>query len=264
MATRFYLPSSGTPAFSALPVHSSWENTGDVVRLPMSTQRSNTALTTRTLLWPTTAATNDWIWWQFQSPPIMTPIRFTYTHTARCVIGKCGETTTNGNTGLAVITRLIGADGADIGTLNTSMQAGGSEFLLIAAAASKLQGPDPFISDVLAPAGSRIIVELGVRGTSNALENIQMRTGDPLGIQDFSFTDALTNDIVSWFELSADVDFGDAYYNFFWINDATIPEIIIKPIQAANYLSMTVANGQIIPIKGKLRGSGALVVGLLP
>ena len=66
MATRFYLPSSGTAPLTSLAVDASWSISTGLVRRPTDVTKSNTALTNTSQTWAS-IVTNDWVWYQFQS-----------------------------------------------------------------------------------------------------------------------------------------------------------------------------------------------------
>lgn len=111
MATRFYLPSSGTPPLNSLSVHSGWEQTTGLVRLPTLTTKQDTALTTSQRTWPSTA-TQQWAWFQFQSEQLLSAYSWTTADTVSMVLGKLAETTNGGDTHLAYIVRVVSSDGA--------------------------------------------------------------------------------------------------------------------------------------------------------
>jgi len=260
MATRLYLPSSGTAPIVDLALAGAWNTTGDLIRLPMYPTPSGTALTTRTLTWANTSSA-AWVWWQFQSPPIAKPV--TLTGQSQFVIGKCAETTTNGDTVLMFQDWLSSSTGDNKGLLY-SMYVGGTEYALMASAGTRYRGPMT-TNRLSAVAGDRIILEVGVYGTTPAVENIQMRIGDPVGTADFAFTEDLTTDLLPFLEISTDIDFGEVYYDFSYISSTSGGTTAnVLPVQSASSVALTVAAGQIIPIKSRIKSSPATVVGLLP
>ncbi len=100
MATKIYLPSSGTAPLSSLAVNSNWELSTSMVRLPCSTSKANTSLTTKQATWPATT-TQQWVWYQYQSEALQASYTWTTSDTVSMVIGKCAETTSSGDTHLA-------------------------------------------------------------------------------------------------------------------------------------------------------------------
>jgi len=208
MATRFYLPSSGTPPLSSLAVNTNWEQTTGLVRLPTKTTKQNTALTSSNKTWPSTA-TQQWAWYQFQSEQLLAAYSWTTADTVSMVLGKLAETTTSGDTHLAYIVRIVSSDGTVERGVIGLMHATSTEFALTAAAATRIHsalttGATAFNSQI----GDRIIIELGVHGVTPAAESIQMRVGDPTASADFALTAALTTDLCSWVELSRTVSLG--------------------------------------------------------
>lgn len=261
MATRLYLAASGAAPLTTLPLAGpAWGVTGDLVRLPMYSSPSGTALATRTLAWAA-GTTANWVWWQFQSPPISRPSLLGGTN--RLIIGQCAETTTNGDTSLLYHLWLASPSGENKGVLS-SMFVGGTEFPLVASAATRSRGPLT-TTPTPADAGDRVILEVGVSGTTPAIENIQMRIGDPTAIADFAFTEDLTTDLLPWLEFSGEIEFGDAYYDFLFVNSvAGGTALNVRPVQSSADVALTVGAGQIIPIKSRLKSSLAAAVGLLP
>ena len=195
MATRFYLPASGTPPLPDAVVDGQWEMS-NVERLPMYTFHSGTALTTRTVAWGVVSGSKDWCWWQFQSPPLAKPVTFTQSDTFRGVVGKCAETTTNGNSFLVSLLKVVSGDGTLKAVLHPSLLSGGPEFDVVAAASTRLQATTNLLLAYTASVGDYLIIEVGPRGASPANENVQLRTGDPTGVADFAFTASLTTDLV--------------------------------------------------------------------
>ena len=261
MVTRLYLQSSGVPAISDLAVSSIW-GVNDVIRLPTATQKSGTALTTRTLPWAGTATAN-WCWWQFQSPAFTNNILLTTAHTLSLVIGKCAETTGSADTKLSASIRVVDTAGATRGTLYETISIG-SEFDLMASASTRIISVTALIANVSCSVGDRLIIELGVTGITPVVEDIQMRIGDPIDIADFALT-GVTTDLVSWLELSADIEFDEMFFPFHYVNSVDNgTSFIVRPLQSSGNVTMTVAAGQIIPIYGKRKTCTATVIGLLP
>jgi hypothetical protein len=206
MATRLYLPSSGTSPLPNLTPIAAWELQGNVVRLPCYPTKRNTALTTRTLTWPA-GTTQDWLWWQFVSPPLATNNTFSSADTKAIVIGKCAETTVSGDTSLAINARVVNNDGGNARNIQ-SLATVDTEFPLVASAATRIINNTAFTSaSITSVAGDRIVIEIGVNGLTPALENVQMRIGDPTATSDFALTSGLTTDLCPWFEISPTVTF---------------------------------------------------------
>lgn len=237
MATRFYLPISGTPPLAALAVNANWELTNSLVRLPCYITKQNTALTTYTLTWPATT-TQQWCWRQWQSLPLKAGYSWTTADTVSTVIGKCAETTTGGDTHLVYIIRIVSGDGSVIRGVIGLMHAISSEYPLVASAATRIHnvlttGATNFSSQ----AGDRIIIEIGLHGVTPVAENIQMRFGDPSATADFALTAGLTTDLCPWVQLSRTVEFG----TLLAIQDAVQAQAAENPA-LVQHSSLTIAN----------------------
>jgi hypothetical protein len=208
MATRFYLPASGTPPLSSLAVAADWEQSTGLVRLPTYTYKRNTALANSNRTWPSTS-TQQWVWYQYQSDPLMLPYSWTTSDTVSMVLGKLAETSLNGDTHLAYVIKVVSNDGTTVRGVIGLYHATSSEFPLTASAATRIHsartnGASNFSSQI----GDRIIIELGTHGVTPAAESIQFRVGDPTATSDFALTEALTTDLCSWVELSNTVAVG--------------------------------------------------------
>ena len=246
MATRFYLPSSGTPPFSSLAKNSAWELETGLVRLPTFTTKQNTALTSSNRTWASTT-TQQWCWFQFQSEQLLSTYSWTTSDTVSMVLGKLAESTTSGDTTLCYNIRVVSADGTTIrGVIGAVQAASGTEVPLTAAAATRIfnavtTGSTTFSSEI----GDRIIIEIGVHGVTPALESIQMRLGDPTATADFALTTALTTDLCSWVQLSRTVSLG-------------VAPIVIQDVTQAQSLENLTPEGVVID-DFQSRTTGSLV-----
>ena len=208
MATRLYLPISGTAPLSALAVDANWELTTGLVRRPCFPTKQNTALTTDARTWPATT-TQQWAWIQYQSDPLAAAHSWTTADTVSMVIGKCGEpAAATADTHLAYVVRVVSGDGASIRGVIGLYHATSTEFPDVASAATRIHsarvnGAANFSSQI----GDRIIIEIGLHGVTPAAVSVQMRFGDPSGTADFALTAALTTDLDPWVELSRTVTF---------------------------------------------------------
>jgi hypothetical protein len=207
MTTRFYLPSTGTAPLPALAVNTNWELNNGLGRLPCYTTKQDKALFTNTRTWAATA-TQQWVWWQFQSLPLTAAYNWTTADTVSMVIGKCGEQAAQTDTHLAYVVRIVSGDGATIRGVIGLYHATSTEYDLIASASTRIHnartsGATNFSSQV----GDRIIIEIGLHGVTPTLSSVQMRIGDPTGTADFALTEGLTTDLVPWVQLSRTVSF---------------------------------------------------------
>jgi hypothetical protein len=205
VATRFYLQSTGSAPFDPSIADGGWErNHGSYAARNMSTTKQNTALTTVSGVFGATQ-TSQTRFHTFVSDTLN--VGQTISGTFSIVIGKCAETTTSGDAFLAYMLRVVTGSGTHRATLASVMASTGTEFPVVANAATRIQGASS-ISSFAADAGDRIVLEVGIHGVTPANETMQMRFGDPTGTEDFAFTSALTTDLVPWGEISSDLTFG--------------------------------------------------------
>lgn len=204
MATRFYLPSSGTPPLNSLAVRDDWEQSTGLVRLPTKTTKQDTALTSSNRTWPSTS-TQQWCWYQYQSEQLAEAHSWTTADTVSMVM-KCNQTTSSGDSHLAYIIRVVSEDGTVERGVIGLYHATSTELTIAATRihSARTNGATAFNSQV----GDRIIIELGVHGVTPAAESIQMRVGDPTATSDFALTSGLTTDLCPWVELSRTVSLG--------------------------------------------------------
>ena len=152
MPTRFYLPASGTAPLPALEVDTGWDRTDALVRRPMFTQRTGTALATDSRSWATApGVTRQWCFVQFQSESLVRPFLFSVDagHQFTFVVGKCGETATTDDTLITYCIRLVDFIGTVKGALESLVQVGvGGEFPLIASAATRIRSGGSAVIDM--------------------------------------------------------------------------------------------------------------------
>ena len=208
MATRIYLPASGTAPLASLAYDANWEQSANAVRLPCGITKGNTALTNKSGNWPS-ASTQQWVWCQFQSAPMSAGYSWTTADTISMVI-RCQEVNTSCDSHLAYSVRVVSEDGSTVrGTIGlyhaTSTEFGTSALTRIHNA--RTTGSTNFTSY----SGDRIIIEIGLHGVtpSTAYSNT-IRIGDPSATSDFALTAGLNTDLCPWVELSHDVIFGNA------------------------------------------------------
>ena len=208
MATRLYLPSSGTPPLTSLAVDSNWELSTGLVRLPCSITKSNTALTDSVRTWAS-ATTQQWVWWQFQSATLAEGYSWTTSDTVSLVIRGL-EANLACDSHVVYSVRVVSADGSTVRGTVGLYHATSTEFTTSALTRihnARTTGATNFTSY----AGDRIIIELGLHGVtpSTAYTNT-LRIGDPTATSDFALTAGLTTDLCPWVQLSRDVIFGNA------------------------------------------------------
>lgn len=208
MATRLYLPSSGTAPLASLAYDSNWEQSTGLVRLPCSITKSDTALTNSVRTWAS-ATTQQWVWWQFQSAMLAEGYSWTTSDTVSLVIRGL-EANTACDSHVVYSVRVVSADGSTVRGTVGLYHAISTEFTTSALTRihnARTTGATNFTSY----AGDRIIIELGLHGvTPSTSYTNTMRIGDPTATSDFALTAGLTTDLCPWVQLSRDVIFGNA------------------------------------------------------
>lgn len=208
MATRIYLPSSGTAPLGSLAVDTNWELSGSLVRLPCDTAKSNTPLTQKSGQW-SSATTQQWVWTQFQSPPMTAGYSWTTSDTVSMVI-KVAESIAQGDSHLAYVVRVVSGDGATIRGVIGLYHATSTEYpTSLATIATRIHnartaGATNFSSII----GDRIIIEIGHHGvTPDVAAIVYHNYGDPSAVQDQILAAGETTDYCPWVELSRTVSF---------------------------------------------------------
>lgn len=205
MATRLYLPSSGTPPLASLAVDSNWELTDSLTRLPTKASESDTTKTDIQRTWPATT-TQQWCWFQYQSPPLLEGYSWTTSDTVSMVI-RCLEAAAQVDSHLAYVVRVVSGDGSTVRGVIGLYHATSSEFATTAETrihSARTDGASNFSSQ----AGDRIIVEIGLHGVTPTANYAIMRVGDPVAYSDFPLTAGLSSDLNPWVELSRTIQFG--------------------------------------------------------
>lgn len=208
MATRFYLPSSGSSPLPSLAGHTGWATDATPnQRFPMRTFKATTANTEFSE--STTAASQERINIQFVSPQI-TAQTFASTDTYNGII-KCKEDNANRNMFLASVCYIVSNDGSTIrGTLyNDTAGSSDIEFPTTANEATRAIS-DAFIgahTEVTSQDGDYIVLEIGIacNGSATAGTGTQQLMDD--NANDYAFTTGLTTDLNPWFEFSKNITF---------------------------------------------------------
>ena len=205
MATRLYMGSVAAPdAASPNITDGGWErDSGSFFIGTLKPTKQNTALTTKSALFGATA-TSQSRYATFISDTLN--VDQTISGTFSLVVGKCAETALSDDAHLAYALRVVDGALAPLAVLSTIM-ATSTEFPLMASAATRIQSAKA-ITSFNAPAGSRIILEIGVHGVTPANKTVQLRYGDPTATADFALTTALTTDLCPWGEISTNLTFG--------------------------------------------------------
>ncbi|UOF79085.1 hypothetical protein [Caudoviricetes sp.] len=214
MATRFYLPSSGTSPLPSLAGHTGWATDATPnARRPMSTSKTNTSVveTGET----TTGVSQERNNIQFCSPPLAAQ-SFLNTDTYNGII-KCKEDNANRNIFLASVCYIVSSDGSTIrGTLyNDTVGGSDIEFPTTANEATRAIS-DAFIgshSSVDSQDGDYLILEVGIACNASATAGTGTMQFLDDNASDYAFTTGLTTDLNPWFELSRNVVFKSSSSN---------------------------------------------------
>jgi hypothetical protein len=210
MATRFYLPSSGTAPITNLAVASTWEQTTGLQRFPCSTTKLNTTLTDSTRTWASTT-TQQWAWYQYQSWPLDVGYSWTTGDTVSLVIRGL-EANAACDDYIAYSVRVVSVDGTvERGIIGwKGSTTGATEFITSAETriCSALTGG---AANFTSYGRDRIIIEIGLHGVTPSTSYTQtLRVGDPSATNDFALTSGLTTDLCPWVELSRTVVINEA------------------------------------------------------
>ncbi|HET7713922.1 MAG TPA: hypothetical protein VFK94_06955 [Patescibacteria group bacterium] len=211
MATRFYLPSTGTPPVGLPGLPSGW-TAGDVpeIELPGPTTKSNTALTNYTVGETTASVTNIPIAAFISAPLTAQTISGTFSAVVRGLESNAGADDSLqvgivliDNLGTTIKSTLYGGHAA---ALNTTAGALGQEFLT--SAATRIFNAVALTSQT-AVLGDRLAIVVGYRthDTVTTNRNTTLRFGDPTATADFALTAGLTTDLCPWVEFSANLSF---------------------------------------------------------
>lgn len=211
MATRFYLPASGTAAVSPA-FGSGWNTTTGASRHPAVTAKSGTALangTARTKV--SQAGAQNVLDRQYVSAPL----------NAQTISGTFSawvqglESTTAADAWLQIVIRVVSGDGATqrgvlyAGSTATAVSAtaGAENQEFGTALASRIKSALALTS-VAAQAGDRLVIEVGYRAITANTNTATLRYGDPTGSTDPTLSAGSTSTTTPpYVELSQDLVF---------------------------------------------------------
>jgi len=207
MATRFYLPASGTAPLGSLAVDSQWELSDSLDRRPCDVVKSDTSLTQKSATWSSTT-TQQWVWVQFQSKRLAAGYSWTTSDTVSMVV-KVAEAVAQVDSHLCYVIRVVSGDGSTIrGTIGAYLTTSSEYPTSLASIATRIHdGRTDGASNFSSSAGDRIIIEIGHHGVSPALNVAYHNYGDPSATSDYALTAGLTTDLCPWVELSRTVSF---------------------------------------------------------
>jgi hypothetical protein len=204
MATRFYFPSSGTPAVSPA-FDAAWEQTGSATRIVLPRKNTLSVLTAQTnsaaITIPITT-TQQVLAYQFVSEVFLPQA---VGGTVSIVI-RCSENANSNNAFLAYVLRAVSADGGMVlGTFGSSMTNAGTEYALTASSATRIFTAAA-LSTVVCQQQWRLVMEVGTHAQAPTAAGSFIQRLGTSGGSDFALTSALTTDLNPWMELSADVN----------------------------------------------------------
>lgn len=207
MATRLYLPSTGTPPISPA-FDASWDLTGSAVRRQARRGRINSAQSDSSIS-ETSATVVDVLHAQYVFGPIGAGA---ITGTIKGQIA-CREANTNADYRAQIVARVVSSDGATVrGTLyGPDTAALSSEFNASASATVNRQFPRggaQTVTSVTAQEGDFIVIEVGYHSHNTITNSIAgvLRLGDPNSTNGDLPEDETTsgNNAVGWIEFSYD------------------------------------------------------------
>ena len=200
MATRFYLPSSGSAAIS--PAYAGdWESTAIAARLPMATTKAGSAMTDVSVSGDTNLSNQDHLFRQYVSAPIgaqtlgAQAIRFQI---------RASETAGGNNLFTALTIRVFAPDATTVRgtvlalTVDDTEVSNGSLINRALTATS---------SSVTAQDGDYLVAEIGLSGDPlSGGHNGSMRIGDAAA-SDLAQDDSSTSDNNPWIEFANTITF---------------------------------------------------------
>lgn len=213
MATRFYLPSGGTPAVTPPALPAGWTaGQTAAIQAPMTTTKTDTALTDASMSENTASVTNIPVAVYVSDLLVAQTVSGDVTATIRGM-----EAASSSDDSLQVGLYLISGDGTTVlstlysghtAALSATSGVLGQE-IASAAAATRII-PATALTSQSASAGARLMILVGYRthDASATARASTLRLGDPTAVADFALTPGLTTDLDPWVELTADLVFG--------------------------------------------------------
>lgn len=209
MATRFYLPTTGTPTISP-NFDSGWETTSSAVRRTLVTTKTNTSMASHTLTSVGTSDNEDILIRQYISAPLNSQ---TITGTLKGQI-QADEANASSNFSPAIVVYIVSSDGSVVrGTLYSEFSDSTTTPPEFSAAAITNRmfptGGAVSVTPVDALQDDRIVIELGARENSvpGSARTARMRMGDTGAVDLPEDNVATTQTLVPWIELSFDISF---------------------------------------------------------
>ena len=213
MATRFYLPSSGTAPSITPAFDSAWEDTSIAVRLPVTTYKKNTALTTIAFD-DANAANKDVLFRQYISPPLLA--QTIAAQTIKFQI-RASEPDSGNNLFTVIGIRVVSNNGTSvIGTI-LSVTRDATEIVLTTLTNRLFSATS---SSLAVSEGDRLVIEIGLAGDpgNGKSHDGSIRIGDAAG-SDLAENDTATTDDNPWVEFATGVNMRNVDYKIINISD---------------------------------------------
>jgi len=209
-ATRFYLPTTGTPPVSPA-FDAGWEQTGQADRitmLPKGTLSTVGSVASNTITVPITT-TQDLLCRQYVSNPIP-PQRITGTVSG---VFSPTEALAAANCKLAVVVKVVSQDGGtERGTLFSTFSTG-TEFATTSTTNSRIV-PVSAITELTTQPGDRLVIEVGANAAAPSSATSYNITFNTNKSSDLALTAGANGTLGNnWFEFSQDI-FGTFLNNF--------------------------------------------------
>ena len=207
MATRLYLPSSGTAPVSPTPQAGWNQNAGSVIRRPTFPYKTGTAQALSTVTGGGVSGDN-WILLQFVSPPLLVDGSVSTTSTFSFSI-YCMESNNLANAYVMVRPAYCNNDGSGDVTImddGSDWYVGATEMATTTNGASRYDS-ESILSNATITAGKRLLFEVGFDKNSTTSYSMKVRCGDD-GASDAPSSDADTSTTNnSWVEFSDNFTF---------------------------------------------------------
>jgi len=202
MATRFYLPNTGTSPLPSLARAGGWEGAvGSFFRAPLGTAKTNTTLGNQTGSFLTTADRQDCVA-QWVSGPMQANL-FSNADTVSMVV-RVSEADALTDAHLAYTIRVVSNDGSvERGVVAAHMTTSTEFPITDANAATRIHNARAFTGgNIQGQDGDRLVIELGAHGVSPAGYTFRLQWGDPSATADFALTVDLVTQLCPWVEIS--------------------------------------------------------------
>lgn len=205
MATRLYLPSSGTPPAGFTPAFdAAWEDTSIGARLPCDTAKASTAMTTVSFT-DADATDKDILFRQYISLALTAGQTITGNQEINSQM-RVAETAAANNLFLVLGIRIVAADGSTVQKTVVVVVRGDTE--AVTTLTNRSNAPSSELTNYTTVAGDRIVVEVGLGGDplTGSTHSGDMRIGDA-DPTDLPADETTTTDNNPWVQLTDTLTF---------------------------------------------------------